>query len=59
LLDFLCELYYDARIHEHQVIQLYYNSNMIKYRKTACTVFLMMRILFSKGTFTKERTTSK
>jgi len=22
LLDFLCELYYDARIHEHQVYKL-------------------------------------
>jgi hypothetical protein len=23
LLDFLCELYYDARIHEHQVYELF------------------------------------
>ena len=42
-----------------QFIQLYYNFSRIKYRKAACTVFLMMGILFSKATVTKDGTTSK
>jgi hypothetical protein len=28
LLDFLCELYYDARIHEHQIQKYVYSENV-------------------------------